>query len=65
MCSQCNNPYHPATGHVFSAHTVMCGPCCRRFFAWVKEHTNKRAPKRSGKCSVSFYEAAMSSVKAF
>ena len=33
-CGHCKGPFHPATGHAFSAITVACGPCYGRFAAW-------------------------------
>ncbi len=33
-CGRCKGPFHPATGHAFSATIVACGPCYGRFAAW-------------------------------
>lgn len=33
-CSRCKGPFHPASGHAFSAIIVACGPCYGRFAAW-------------------------------
>lgn len=33
-CSRCKGPFHPATGHQFSADTVACGICYGKFAAW-------------------------------
>jgi hypothetical protein len=41
-CSACKGVWHPATGHRHSDKTVVCGPCARHFFGWVKTHTNRR-----------------------
>ena len=51
-CSACRGVYHPATGHVHSNNTVLCGPCTRHYFAWVVSHTNHRYGK------VRFYDHA-------
>jgi hypothetical protein len=56
-CSACDNPYHPATGHVLGDRTQLCGPCARHFVAFVKSHTKR---KWGG---VAFYEHAATSVK--
>lgn len=68
-CCNCGGPFHPATGHAFSEKMGACGPCAGRFFAWVVSHTNKKPSKpRNGRPrpaeTVSFYEAARTSVKA-
>lgn len=33
-CGKCKGPFHPATGHAFSATIVACGICYGRFAAW-------------------------------
>ena len=67
-CSTCHGPFHEATGHAFTATCQLCHCCAGRFFAWVVRHTSRREGKKGGKrkhpCSVSFYEAAATSVRA-
>jgi len=65
-CSNCQGPWHPATGHAFSASTVACGPCAGRFWAWVVRHTNGKGARRSRKVPVArgFYESAATSIRA-
>lgn len=41
-CSSCKGVFHPQTGHAHSAAVVICGPCARRFFAWLERHTRPR-----------------------
>ena len=41
-CSTCDNPYHPSTGHAFSPTVVACGPCARKFVAFVRARTTRR-----------------------
>ncbi len=33
-CGRCGGPFHPASGHAFSATVVACGPCYGKFAAW-------------------------------
>lgn len=33
-CGRCKGPFHPASGHAFSAIVVACGPCYGKFAAW-------------------------------
>jgi hypothetical protein len=57
-CFACKGPFHPASGHAWPQGANYCGPCTRKFFAWVKSHTKRRW---SG-CD--FYEEAATSVRA-
>lgn len=57
-CMSCKGPYHEATGHVWAPGAVVCGPCIKRFYAWVKQHT---APRKGR--MVNFYEAAATSIR--
>lgn len=41
-CAACKGVAHPSTGHAWSASVIVCGPCTRRFFAWVAQHTRPR-----------------------
>ena len=52
-CNACKGVFHEATGHRHSDNTVLCGPCAKHFFKWVKGHTNR---SWSG---VKFYEHAV------
>lgn len=58
-CANCGGPHHPATGHAFTATTVLCGPCAGRFWAWVVRHTARRYG-----AAASFYTHAATSVRA-
>jgi hypothetical protein len=35
-CASCGGAAHPATGHAWSAATLVCGPCIRAFMAWLR-----------------------------
>lgn len=41
-CSSCGGSAHPASGSQISESIIICGPCVRRFHAWVREHQAKR-----------------------
>ena len=61
-CASCGGAAHPATGCQYTTTTIVCGPCVRAFWAWVREHTAKMKRvgdrKRRPAMFVSFYEAA-------
>ena len=46
-CNFCNDPAHPQTGCVYGPNTIACRACTVRFWAWVKDHTNKKARRAS------------------
>ena len=56
-CCTCDNPYHPATGHMFTTTLVQCGPCTRKYIDFLKSHTNRRWGK------VRFYDHATNPCK--
>lgn len=59
-CTFCGGPAHPSTGCVYGPRTIACRACTVRFWAWVREHTNKSPRRRAGRVTteLSFYEAA-------
>jgi hypothetical protein len=57
-CYQCGATWHPATGHVLAKETYLCGPCARRFFAWMAAHMQRRWGGHD------FYAAAATSIRA-
>jgi len=61
-CACCGGSAHPASGCQYSETTIVCGPCTRAFWSWVRVHTaqKKRVGDRDRKPAVfvSFYEAA-------
>lgn len=59
-CTFCGGPAHPSTGCVYGPRTIACRACTVRFWAWVREHTNKSPRRRAGRVAteLSFYEAA-------
>lgn len=58
-CSNCQNIYHPATGHAFSTVTVLCGVCALAWARWLQATLGRGGPRSEG-----FYEAAATSVRA-
>ncbi len=58
-CASCDGVAHPATGHAWSDKTLVCGPCYRRFRAWLVLHTDARPRKKNGGTSPDFYGAAL------
>lgn len=70
-CLRCGGPWHEATGHVLDSKSmaVLCGPCTRLTFTWVKLHINKKAKRKKGhvqggKKGPDFYTEAATSVRA-
>ena len=57
-CFQCQSPWHPATGHVLAAETVLCGPCAQRFFRWMRGQMGRRWG------GLRFYDEASTSIRA-
>lgn len=41
-CASCHGAAHPASGCQYSERVIVCGPCTRRFWAWVRVHTKPR-----------------------
>ncbi len=41
-CASCKGAAHPATGHQHSAKILICGPCARRWNAWLQSQTKRR-----------------------
>jgi len=56
-CAECGGVAHPASGCQYTETFLVCGPCTRKFWKWVREHTNKMPPKRA-RIKASFYDAA-------
>jgi hypothetical protein len=59
-CMVCKGPFHPASGHAWSEEAVVCGPCIRHFYEWVRGQTHPRH-LWSGS---NFYVAAATSIRA-
>jgi hypothetical protein len=57
-CSACGAPYHPATGHIFSERTRLCGACARAWVAWLRQQLARRWG------GLRFYEYAATSIVA-
>ena len=38
-CRTCGGVAHPATGCVYSPTFIVCGPCTREAWAWIRQHT--------------------------
>ena len=56
-CFSCGGPFHPATGHYHRPDVPVCGPCTKRFVAWLKGHTKRRWGGKD------FYAHAATSIK--
>jgi hypothetical protein len=52
-CATCGGVAHPATGCQYTETFIVCGPCTRRAWEWIRVHVNAR--DRRGRY---FYEAA-------
>lgn len=46
-CPTCSGPSHPATGCVYSASFIVCGPCTRQAWRWICAHINGKG-RRNG-----------------
>jgi hypothetical protein len=51
-CRMCDGPAHPATGCVYSPTFIVCGPCTREAWAWIRSFTASKG-RRSG---LAFYD---------
>ena len=50
-CRTCGGVAHPATGCVYSATFIVCGPCTREAWAWIRQFTAGKGRR----CGPSFY----------
>ena len=41
-CFTCGGAAHPASGSQYSESVVICGPCTREFWKWVRRHTSQK-----------------------
>jgi len=60
-CAACKGVAHPASGCVYGPRTVVCGPCVRAAWAWVRQHTARYVrvgPRGPRARYISFYAAA-------
>lgn len=53
-CADCKGVAHPASGCQYSPRTIVCGPCVRRTWAWIRQFTSTKG-MRSG---IAFYDHA-------
>jgi len=51
-CRTCGGVAHPATGCVYSPSFIVCGPCTRSAWAWIRQHTAGKGRRRGP----SFYD---------
>jgi hypothetical protein len=74
ICSACQGPYHPATGHILAKEDeefgcfVLCGPCAISFKDWLKGRMGAMQARLKNKhtgtrMEESFHDAAMKSIK--
>lgn len=51
-CRTCGGVAHPATGCVYSPTFIVCGPCTREAWAWIRNFTAGKGRRRGP----SFYD---------
>lgn len=51
-CRDCGGVAHPATGCQYTENYIVCGPCTRRVWEWIHQHTSGKG-RRKGP---SFYD---------
>lgn len=51
-CRTCGGCAHPATGCVYSPTFIVCGPCTREAWAWIRQFTAGKGGRRGPR----FYE---------
>lgn len=61
-CSACMGPFHPATGHQWTADCRLCNGCTRDFIKWIKHREANMGHVRKGQIE-SFTDAALKSIK--
>ena len=54
-CPSCGGVAHPATGCQHSENVVVCGPCTRKFWAWLAPFTNNKGRGKGRK--LAFYDS--------
>lgn len=45
-CRTCGGVAHPATGCVYSENFIVCGPCTREAWVWIRGFTNQKGRRR-------------------
>ena len=45
-CAACKGVAHPATGCQYSKQTLICRACTRRFWEWLRKHTNGKGRRK-------------------
>lgn len=51
-CSTCGGVAHPATGCQYSQNFIVCGPCTREAWQWLRQFTASKGRRRGP----SFYD---------
>lgn len=46
-CPTCGGPSHPASGCAYTPTFIVCGPCTREAWTWIREMTASKG-RRSG-----------------
>jgi len=49
-CRDCGGVAHPASGCQYTATWIVCGPCTRIAWAWIRNHTAAKG-RRNGRPS--------------
>lgn len=58
-CPLCQGPSHPSTGSYYGPRWLVCGPCVRDFWDWLRQRMRGRPRRDSrGVRGPSFYEHA-------
>jgi hypothetical protein len=45
-CRDCGGVAHPATGCQYTPTWIVCGPCTRRAWEWIRQHVNGKGSRR-------------------
>jgi phage FluMu protein Com len=51
-CATCSGVAHPASGCAYTPTFIVCGPCTRAAWTWIRQHTANKGRRRGP----SFYE---------
>lgn len=47
-CASCPGVAHPATGCQYSERVLICAQCTKRFWVWLRQHTNGKGRRKKG-----------------
>lgn len=46
ICRTCGGVAHPATGCVYSPTFIVCGPCTREAWKWIRQFTSQKGRRK-------------------